>query len=105
MTVVSHLRAATTQVGFMPKDYRMLNEEDCPQALGLLYKERMDIYYEKIVKQKIDEGIIPSFKAFRQSRRLAPTVGNFGGVFALSQVNELHTQTQRISETVAMDMH
>jgi hypothetical protein len=53
LMLISHIRAATTQVGFMPKGYDKLNEEDCPQALAILYRERMDEFTEKILKQKI----------------------------------------------------
>jgi hypothetical protein len=31
----------------------------------------MDEFTERILRQKVDEGVIPSFHAFRQSRRIA----------------------------------
>ena len=53
----------------MPQGYKKLNEEDVGPALAKLYAERLDIYYESIVKKKMQEGTLPSYKEFRKSRR------------------------------------
>ena len=57
----AHVASVTTNVGFLPKGYELLDQDAITPSLSILLKEKEAAHYEKIVKGKIEEGAIPSF--------------------------------------------